>query len=743
MQTLQVSLRPRSWVLGALAALVVLAAGPLIGSASASPTPDDLATYEWSGPGGNSQFGNYTLENVGDVNGDGLDDFLVNDRDSSTRSAWVLFGPAPKAAQADLTDLAPSQGYRISSSTATPAPVGDHNGDGISDMVVAASGSIMGNRIVFGIPDPTVLPECNPGVVRTRCLLATFPFDEDGNRVGLRLRQASVAFNGWHRGDFAGTGEQQTVARYAANEQAFVLRGNLDALCPGAVTDPCELQFADLTKDNLVMINGPAGVSFGDSLESPGDINGDGRDDILISSVTDGAAPPTITAVFGKDWDTDAVDTVALGSGDGYRVTSSFAGGITPFSVGDVNGDTVADFVAQYFSVLPAEVKFYVVYGRAGDGVDVDLTSLTPERGYEVRFDESVAVDNRATASALGDLNGDGAGDFIVGNSAASTNATSAGAFSLVFGSRAMRTDPVIVGVDDPSGTSYTVDDDIAAAGLGAFAAPAGDFDDDGLPDFAVARPGMGNGSVLLLAGKSFAPSVLTAAAGPVTDAGATLSGSARLNGRAATTYFEYGTSSDYGEQTATESLDKSNRSLSLEADVTGLTAGTEYHYRAVVVNDLGVKAYGLDRTFTTGAPDRCQVDPTQAGCEGYDHCKSNPTDPVCQKEPQVARLSRLIVGQKTVKVKRGKKGTVKVTVVNTGNDNAAGVKLCASGPKKFVSIPKCKKVGGLAAGKTASATFKVKVKKKARKGKKIALKLKATANGLGAKTAKVNIKVR
>ncbi len=107
------------------------------------------------------------------------------------------------------------------------------------------------------------------------------------------------------------------------------------------------------------------------------------------------------------------------------------------------------------------------------------------------------------------------------------------------------------------------------------------------------------------------------------------------------------------------------------------------------------------------------------------------------------AKFGALKVKPKSKKVKRGKKATITVKVKNVGKAAASGVKICVkAAPKKLVKVQKCVTKGKLAAGATATARFKVKVAKKAKKGKKVTLKFKATGKGIAAKNAKAKIKI-
>jgi hypothetical protein len=98
------------------------------------------------------------------------------------------------------------------------------------------------------------------------------------------------------------------------------------------------------------------------------------------------------------------------------------------------------------------------------------------------------------------------------------------------------------------------------------------------------------------------APAASTAAATGVTPSSATLNGTVDPNGREATWYFEYGTSTGYGARTSAQSAGSGTTVRSVFAGVGGLTAGRVYHFRLVATSDAGTSR-GRDRTFSTAGP--------------------------------------------------------------------------------------------------------------------------------------------
>jgi len=96
-------------------------------------------------------------------------------------------------------------------------------------------------------------------------------------------------------------------------------------------------------------------------------------------------------------------------------------------------------------------------------------------------------------------------------------------------------------------------------------------------------------------------PTVATQDATAITMTAATLNGTVNPNGLATTYHFEWGTTVSYGNNTATLSAGSGTATLPESANITGLTAGTTYHFRIAAVNSDGT-SNGNDFTFVPGA---------------------------------------------------------------------------------------------------------------------------------------------
>jgi hypothetical protein len=94
-------------------------------------------------------------------------------------------------------------------------------------------------------------------------------------------------------------------------------------------------------------------------------------------------------------------------------------------------------------------------------------------------------------------------------------------------------------------------------------------------------------------------PVVTTGAATAITSTTATLGGTVNPSGVAATYAFQYGPTTAYGTTTTAQSAGAGTTAVAASAPLTGLAAGTTYHYR-LVANNAETTVAGADATFVT-----------------------------------------------------------------------------------------------------------------------------------------------
>jgi phosphodiesterase/alkaline phosphatase D-like protein len=109
-------------------------------------------------------------------------------------------------------------------------------------------------------------------------------------------------------------------------------------------------------------------------------------------------------------------------------------------------------------------------------------------------------------------------------------------------------------------------------------------------------------------------PVATTATASGIGPTAATANGTVDPNGAETTWHVEYGTTTSYGLQTADKSAGSGTSATPVSVQLTGLTAGTTYHYRVVATSDGGTDR-GADIAFVSAAaPTAATSPPTLVG---------------------------------------------------------------------------------------------------------------------------------
>ena len=234
-----------------------------------------------------------------------------------------------------------------------------------------------------------------------------------------------------------------------------------------------------------------AGDRSGFAVSGAGDVNGDGRDDLLVGAprldARGAASAGAVYVVFGKTG-TANVDLAALGSG-GYAITGAAGGdlaGVSVSSVGDLNGDGRPEAVIGASGANPLERPaagaVHVVFGRPGGG-NVDLAN-PGDSSFEIAGKGGSHAGLAVGSSA--DMNGDGRPEILIGAPTGGTGDRAAGSGEgyVVWGPAG----PGALDLGAFDGQGFTVrgggDDH-----LGVSAASVGDLNEDGRPDVAFGAP--------------------------------------------------------------------------------------------------------------------------------------------------------------------------------------------------------------------------------------------------------------
>ncbi len=362
--------RPALRALGLVAALSTLGVAP---AAAALPA-------------GSNAFADLAgARSIGDINGDGFDDI-------GNAAGRVAFGSANLATSPVTTFSVPAASQR------DIAKLGDIDGDGYDDFSVgelANSSSAAGAYVIYGAPGTTGIPVTQ------------------GGRVGL-IRAGASANGPQIRGigDFNGDGvDDIAVWRQRGNNADPNLRAGWTIILGGARITSLDAQVAS---GRTLMLDGntackivwvlaiipvyTCGENSGD-LRPAGDVNGDGKDDVITQTVVN---PSTRGILFGR----------ATGFGATAKITQApapaalFDGNpqeALPRAAGDVDGDGKDDLA---LGCVGFSGNVTIHRGRtvaAGSQFSLAAPAWT--------FDTS---ENCARPVAAGDLDGDGGDDLIL-----------------------------------------------------------------------------------------------------------------------------------------------------------------------------------------------------------------------------------------------------------------------------------------------------------------------------------------
>ncbi len=325
-----------------------------------------------NGISGNDQFG-VSVAGAGDVNGDGYSDVIIgaNGRSSNIGAAYIFLGSSAVFSSSPIQTLSGvSAGDNFGISVAS---AGDVNGDGYSDVIIGANGrsSNIGAAYIF------------------RGSSGIFSSTPAATLNGISVNDvfgSSVAGTGDVNGDSYSDVIVGASGVSSNRGAAYIFLGSNGVFS----TSPAKT------------FNGvSAGDYFGTSVACAGDVNGDGYSDVIVGAYG-------VSTFRGAAY-------IFLGSGGVISSSpAAILNGITGFDAfgnsvacaGDVNGDGYSDVIVGAFGVSSNRGAAYIFLGSNGVFSSTPVTTLN---GISVNdeFGRSVA--------SVGDVNGDGFSDIIVG----------------------------------------------------------------------------------------------------------------------------------------------------------------------------------------------------------------------------------------------------------------------------------------------------------------------------------------
>ncbi len=396
------------------------------------------------------------ITGVGDSDGDGFADLIA----ATSEYAAIHFGARDFGARVP----------RVLADACPLGPAGDVNGDGYADVV--------GGAIYFGTP---VGPGATAAATRALEGCGTGVGDVDGDGFGDVMVGAEVVHGAWS--GLAAEAEWRFDDVYRAVAAQDVDGDGFDDLllaAPGFSSDGLTQRGrAQLYQGSAqgpalppswTRLGDAAYEWFGECVAGAGDVDGDGYPDVVVGSP---GANPERDATGGAQvfWGSragiasDRAPSVVLPHLSERRLGSACEG------VGDLDGDGLAEIVvgiAPIFNVFSGTLDVY--RGESG--------ALASGRSWRLSGSASEAALHYYRARALGDVDGDGLGDFGIYTNHRVTEAFFGAPLDLVVQRGATWGDALEHDYNEVAG--------------------AGDFDGDGRGDLLFASPSYAGGDGLV-----------------------------------------------------------------------------------------------------------------------------------------------------------------------------------------------------------------------------------------------------
>lgn len=408
------------------------------------------------------QFG-WAVAGAGDLNGDGYGDFVIGARyyditKSNEGAVFMYYGNPTKNFPIRNAVFKGDQGEAWLGTALASA--GDVNGDGYSDLVIGAYAYDNGQT-----DEGTALIYHGGGLVGHTTAKSVVADSVAARRFGSAVANA---------GDVNADGFDDVIISAPGMDplmpgRTCVIYGSTEGIKPPWYNAPHKLTT----------------VIFGRAVSGAGDVNGDGYADVVIGNPSYGNAlnGGEVRIYFGAATGIDTINFQVL-----YEPLGGTKYGTSVSGAGDLNGDNYADIVVgapKYKVVNDTRGAAYVYYGSP-TGVG-SVPKILPGKNSNAGMGTSVA--------GLGDTNGDGYGDLIVGAPTTNTGGVEGGAAWIYYGSS--------TGVDNS--TTFFKNDN-GYVHFGTSVAAAGDVNGDGFNDAVIGIPEHGlakQGSVAVYLGAS------------------------------------------------------------------------------------------------------------------------------------------------------------------------------------------------------------------------------------------------
>ncbi len=357
----------------------------LFGSKNRFSSPFDLATLD--GTNGfvvegivSDERRGATLAGVGDINGDGIDDILIGTSSLEVKTI-LLYGSTDFPALITSNDIDGSNGFLINAIGSTQVDkLGDVNGDGINDFIIATPHWSGNTWVIFGRSD-------------------NFPFEIEASYLdgtkGFRTGSfpgSRPAYKAGGAGDINGDGYNDIlIGNWASSfdtngEISYALFGKSEAFDPMVTITEVD------GSDGFLIDN--RGNEFLTFVGAIGDINGDGIYDCYSeNNVILGTRNPFPSKMMMDDFDGENGFLI-----EGYVLSMAPAG--------DINRDGIDDFM------IASSPDNYVVYGnKNGFASSLNPSALDGTNGFIIKNAGKSNIGRPIDGGK--DINGDGLPDLL------------------------------------------------------------------------------------------------------------------------------------------------------------------------------------------------------------------------------------------------------------------------------------------------------------------------------------------
>jgi hypothetical protein len=355
---------------------------------------------------------------------------------------------APAVALVDLGAVNGTDGFKINGVSASDltgisvSGAGDVNGDGRQDFIVGASDVNLTGAAEAGASYVVFGRAAGFGASLD---LATL----DGTN-GFRLTgEAAGDFAGFsvsRAGDVNGDGfGDLVVGAYGSDPSGSIGAGEVYIVYGKrsfAATPTPGFSIALGATGQTRIIGEVANDLLGFSVAAAGDVNRDGRADLIIGAPGAGNFTGASYVLFGRTGGLGAsLSLAALTGTRGFEIVGAAEDdnfGSSVSGAGDVNRDGFADLIIGAYSAGDDDAgAAYVLFGKAsGFAASINVASLSGANGFKIAGE--FADDFLGSAvSGAGDVNGDGFGDLVIGARTADRGGLSdSGSAYVVFGKR-------------------------------------------------------------------------------------------------------------------------------------------------------------------------------------------------------------------------------------------------------------------------------------------------------------------